>query len=240
MCIREEIENAEKERLRVLKEKQEFLKQRQEEKLKRAQKELEIFKEMGQRHEQNVQLIRESDEIVSRLDHGFQQFIHSMGKIEKESLPQGKMIGETQVSIVNEKGNYVSLDSLGLTAYPLYESLDMIHKESLTETQVAYYHKKKRKIAKKLVQAKNAFNERKLYYEQNPKMKEYMDTYKPMITFLEEQDQYIKTVEKLPVIKHVQQKYPSTPCIVSQVEVESLKNKMSEYFNHYEREARQN
>ena len=70
-------------------------------------------------------------------------------------------------------------------------------------------------------------------------MKGYMDMYKPMITFLEEQDQYIKTVEKLPVIKHVQQKYLSTPSIVSQLEVESLKDKMSEYFNHYEREARQ-
>ena len=100
----------------------------------------------------------------------------------------------------------MSLDSLGLAAYPLYESLDMIPKESLTETQVAYYHKKKRKIAKKLVQAKNAFNERKLYYEQNPNMKGYMDMYKPMITFLEKQDQYITTVEKLPIIKHVQQK----------------------------------
>ena len=105
---------------------------------------------------------------------------------------------------------------------------------------MAYYHEKKRKIAKKLVQAKDAFNKRKLYYEQNPNMKGYMDTYKPMITFLEEQDQYIKTVEKLPVIKYVQQKYPSTPSIVSQLEIESLIDKMSEYFNHYEGEAKQN
>ena len=121
------------------------------------------------------------------------------------SLPQEETSGKTQVSIVKERGDYVSLDSLGLTAHPSYESLDMIPKESLTETQVAYYHKKKRKIAK-LILAKNTFNERKLHYEQNLNMKGYMDMYKPMITFLEEQDQYIKTAEKLPVIKHVQQK----------------------------------
>ena len=84
-------------------------------------------------------------------------------------------------TIVEKRGDYVSPDSLGLTVYPLYESLDMIPKESLIETQVAYYHKKKRKIAKKLVQTKNAFNERKLYYEQNLNMKGYMDAYKPMI-----------------------------------------------------------
>ena len=85
--IREEKENAEKERLRVLKEKQELQKQRKEEELKRAQKELEIFKEMGQRHEQNLQLIRESEEIISRLDHGFQWFVHNMEKMEGVLLP---------------------------------------------------------------------------------------------------------------------------------------------------------
>ena len=82
---------------------------------------------------------------------------------QEVSLPQVETSGKTQVSIVKERSDFVSLDSLGLMAYPLYESLDMIPKESLTETQVAYYHKKKRKIEKKLVQAKNAFNERKLY-----------------------------------------------------------------------------
>ena len=58
-----------------------------------------------------------------------------------------------------------------------------------------------------------------------------------MITFLEEQEQYIKTIEKLP--RHVQQKYPSTPSIVLQLEVDSLKDKTKEYFNHYEREVKQ-
>ena len=125
--------------------------------------------------------------------------------------PSKETFGKIQVSIVKERDDYVSLDSLGLTVYPSYESLDMIPKESLTETQVAYNHKKKRKIAKKLFQAKNAFNERKLYYEQNPNMKGYMDTYD---NFPRGAGPVYKNSGKLPVIKNVQQKYPLTPSIV--------------------------
>ena len=46
--------------------------------IKRAHKDSEIFKEKGQRHEQNVQLTKESKEIISRLGHGFQQFVHDI------------------------------------------------------------------------------------------------------------------------------------------------------------------
>ena len=58
---------------------------------------------MEQRHEQNVQLIRKSEEIISRLDHGFQQFVHNMEKMEGVSLLQEEMSGKTQVSIVKER-----------------------------------------------------------------------------------------------------------------------------------------
>ena len=67
--------------------------------IKRAQKDSEIFKEKGQRHEQNVQLTKESEEIISRLGHGFQQFVHNIEKWRGYRF-LGKMMGPCPIHIV--------------------------------------------------------------------------------------------------------------------------------------------